>query len=491
MIPSSFQTAIFDEVVNGNSNMMISAVAGSGKTTTIVKAISLIPSTKSVIMLAFNKKIADELQNRVKLHNVQIKTFHAIGLQVIRNSICKNPKVDSFKIDNIINEYCNFFAIHPETPGISKCKKILSIGKSSGVGIIKPNTNETWNEIIAHHDIFSDEDPPDMEVVMPLLVKCLNKNNKITNVIDFDDMVYFPIFFGCNFPKFNWVFADEVQDASEINREALRALMATDSRLCVVGDPFQAIYGFRGADSNSMSSLRQEFNCKELPLSVSYRCAKAVVKEAQRVVNHILPSDTSPDGEVIHLSGYTQDIFRGDSAIVCRNTAPLVEFTYSLIHRGVPAVMLGRDIGKGLVTLIKSLKCKEVSQLPDAINYWTEKSIQKAASKGDEGLIDSIRDKSECCKLFVSMTKCSKVSDLIQEVESFFKETAENGKVTLCTVHKSKGLEWEKVFILDSGRFYPKWATMSWMKEQERNIHYVALTRAKNSLIYIKSDDWK
>jgi len=491
MIPSSFQNAIFEAVKNDSfGNMIISAVAGSGKTTTIVKALSLIPSTKKVIMLAFNKKIAEELTNRVALPNVQIKTFHAIGLQVCRN-LCRNPVIDNNKLRNIIQQYAEYFDIDTfGVKGWNSLSKILSIGKNSGIGCIYSNEESSWIDVINHHDIFNDEEP-DLHVIIPALIKCLNKNNSIHNIIDFDDMVYFPILFDLSFPKYDWVFADEVQDASEINRKSLSNLVKSNGRLCVVGDPHQAIYGFRGADSNSMASLKAEFGCKELPLSVSYRCARQIVVEAQSIVSHILSSDHAEVGSVNQLKDYSADNFISakTSAVICRNTAPLLTMTYSFISRGIPAIMLGRDIGKGIIGLIKSFKCRDVSGLADKLDGWKNKMLDKC--KDDEKSADAIMDKYECVNIFIRNTSQKVTESLITEIEKFFSDDAESGKITLSTVHKSKGLEWDRVFILDKNKFYPKWATKQWMKDQEKNIHYVAITRAKNELIYINSDCWK
>jgi len=285
-------------------------------------------------------------------------------------------------------------------------------------------------------------------------------------------MVYFPILFNLPFPKYDWVFADEVQDASEINRQSLKNLVKSSGRLCVVGDPHQAIYGFRGADSNSMACLKKEFDCKELPLSVSYRCAKRIVAEAQSVVSHILSSDQAQDGSVSSINDYSPDNFISSktTAVVCRNTAPLLTMTYSFISRGIPAIMLGRDIGKGIISLIKSLKCKDVSELSGKLDAWKKKMLDK--SKDDEKSADMIMDKYECVMIFI-------------------RNTSQKVTASLSTVHKSKGLEWDRVFILDRDKFYPKWASKQWMMEQEKNIHYVAITRPKNELIYIASDCWK
>jgi len=488
--PSTFQLAIFDAIKDVSAgNLMIAAVAGSGKTTTIVSALSKIPADKRIIMLAFNKKIAEELSSRVKLPNVQIRTFHAVGLQVCKN-LCKNPRVDASKVSSILRDYASYFNIDTTlVKGWDSIKKILSIGKNSGIGVIYENTEESWMNIIHHHDIFRDEEV-DMPEIIEALIKCLNKNNNIHNIIDFDDMVYFPILFNLPFPKYDWVFADEVQDASEINRKSLSNLLAKNGRLCVVGDPYQAIYGFRGADSNSMNELKNEFGCIELPLSVSYRCSKSIVEEAKKIVDHIMPSDSAGFGSVINLDSYTGENFsEKNSSIICRNTAPLVKMTYSLIAKGIPAVMLGRDIGKGLVTLIKGFKCSSISSLKSKLDDWKSKSVAKA--DGDESIIDSILDKYDCISIFISNSAGDSVASLISEIDSFFSDESVGSKITLATIHKSKGLEWDRVYLLDKNRLYPKWATKPWMREQERNIHYVAVTRAKNELIYISSDSWK
>jgi len=103
-------------------------------------------------------------------------------------------------------------------------------------------------------------------------------------VIDFDDMLYLPLRSKCTFDKKNYVFVDEAQDTNGVQRALLRRMLAPPphGRLIAVGDPSQAIYGFRGADANAMSALREEFSAVVMPLSVSYRCSRAVVAEAQK-----------------------------------------------------------------------------------------------------------------------------------------------------------------------------------------------------------------
>jgi superfamily I DNA/RNA helicase len=100
-------------------------------------------------------------------------------------------------------------------------------------------------------------------------------------------MLYMPVMYGIAFNHYNYIFVDEAQDTNDIQLEILSRLCAPRCRIVAVGDPHQAIYGFRGANADSMTRITERFSCKTFPLSVSYRCPKAVVKEAQRYLQPI------------------------------------------------------------------------------------------------------------------------------------------------------------------------------------------------------------
>ena len=81
--PSAYQQAIYDFMANENGNAVIDAVAGSGKSTTIVNALKLIKPNTSVLFLAFNKSIVEELRSKSKDDNAQIMTIHSCGWRAI------------------------------------------------------------------------------------------------------------------------------------------------------------------------------------------------------------------------------------------------------------------------------------------------------------------------------------------------------------------------------------------------------------------------
>lgn len=203
----------------------------------------------------------------------------------------------------------------------------------------------------------------------------------------------------------------------------------------------------------------------------------------------ILPSPTAPEGSVETLSSYIPSIFLPTSAILCRNTAPLVSFAFSLLHRSIPCRVLGREIGQGLITLIDKLKPKELADLDTKLTNYESIQRRRFLSRFDEASAEAVSDRVKCIEIFLS--EANDLEDLKSRITALFADTA-TGRLTLATVHKAKGLEWSLVFILDFDELMPnRFAKQPWQKVQEKNLIYVARTRAQVDLRYIKSGAWK
>lgn len=267
------------------------AAAGSGKTTTIVTAAKLIPSSKSCLFLAYNKKIAEELAARLPQH-VQAKTFHSHCFDQLKQYVGGRIKVDKDKCRWIFKDMVSDKDFYRYNQFVTR---LCSFAKSSGYevdGIESP----TLRELIAYHNLWLDEGNEDEAIIYTQ--KVLTQSINETHRVDFDDMLYMPLAFRglMNWQKFNYIFVDEAQDTNAVQRALLRKMLpigyVTDdktivrpvitSRLIAVGDTCQSIYGFRGSDSDAMNLLQDDFHCHTLPLSVSYRCSQKVVEEAQR-----------------------------------------------------------------------------------------------------------------------------------------------------------------------------------------------------------------
>jgi superfamily I DNA/RNA helicase len=275
MTPSVEQNNFFNEVLNTDENVMLVAAAGSGKSTTIILVCQMLPAGKSIKFLAFNKSIATELEERLP-KTVSVKTFHSEGYTVLRRH-CKCGRIDADKTAKLLSVERSEFGLY-----ISPVKRLTSYAKNNGLDS-GTDTSEFF-ALASHHQMdFGDADE---DRVVALVKDVLSKSLDPTKVIDFDDMLWIPFVKNLPFDKNNYVFIDEAQDTNLLQRELLRRMVADKpyGRLIAVGDPHQAIYGFRGADANAMGALRDEFQMKEMPLSVSYRCSQSVVAEAQKFI---------------------------------------------------------------------------------------------------------------------------------------------------------------------------------------------------------------
>lgn len=484
MQPSTFQQAIYAAIADPHGgNLNVRAVAGSGKTTTLVGAAER--TTGRAVFLAFNKSIATELGSRLPAH-FQARTFH---------SLCYSPVLRALGARSVNQDKLNDLIRANLTDDMRKMygafiRRVVGLARNAGVGCLVPDDEQVWLDLIDLHQIMLDHDDASVEEGIGFCRQILARSNASPEA-DFDDLLYFSVLKRVRLPQFDWVFVDEAQDTNAIQREILRKILAPGARLVAVGDPAQAIYGFRGADSNSMALIAEEFGCKELPLSVTYRCAQSITEYAQDFVPDIQARDGAPMGSVNDLGTEWKltDLGQHD-LIVCRNTAPLIDLGWKLMCARIPLRILGREIGEGLISLIK--KCDKrggnIDAMVERLEDWREREISKALKKGQDSKAEAVEDKANAILLLAEGLPEHKrtVTELIRVIGDLF--TDQNSRVTLSTVHKAKGLEAETVWWLGRSLCPSPWAKQPWQQEQERNIMYVAITRAKLQLNLIETE---
>lgn len=486
--PSRHQAAVFDFVNTGTGSALIDAVAGAGKTTTIVKALELIPATARTLFLAFNKKIATELQSRVPSH-VKAATFHSQGFNAWRKFIGSVQAPDGNKCRNLVRQH--FAPMEVEAFG-QVITRLVSVAKSAGVGCLVEDVPATWQALAEHYDVQLGENDEAIKRTIEAAQKLLRLSVETAmgrqSLIDFDDMLYMPLLKDVSFAKVDWLFVDEAQDTNAVQLAILRRMLAPGGRLVAVGDPRQAIYGFRGADAEAMANIGRAFNCITLPLSISYRCAQSVVRQAQSIVPHIEASATAPEGQVLHESADKVEFGKTD-VVICRNTAPIVELAYSLIGRGIGCKVLGREIGAALNALIKQMDARDVDGLLVKLDEFCAREVAKFMAKGQEQKAEGVKDKVDCIRAVAQNLKETSrtIAALFAAIDSMFSDDSGSGLLTLCTAHKSKGLEWNRVFIYRPELMPSKYARQAWQLEQEKNLQYVAWTRAKQTLVFLTS----
>lgn len=473
---SEYQLALFGDAAIGKGNRIVRAVAGSGKTTTGVEMVKRMSG--SHIFLAFNKAIATELSGR----GVNGRTFHSVCFNVVTKAkgirevvTDKTRRIMDAKLcgDDVTN-YGNFM------------NRLVGLAKNAGVGCLVPDTEQVWMDLCDHHDLEPDTEFGEIGRGIQLAQEVLQWSHS-SSYLDFDDLLYYAVKDGLVLPKFDNVLVDEAQDTNAIQRAIIRKLMKDGARLFAVGDEAQAIYGFRGADSDSMRLIQQEFDCTEMPLTVTYRCPMKVVEHARQWVSHIEAAPGAPDGEVIDAgTDWKVEHFVANDMVVCRTTAPVIALAYKLLKARIPARVIGREIGAGLKSLIKKMNARTLEQLETKLTAWAEREAEKARAKKQEAKVEAINDKAEAIKCLMEGLEEGKrtISELYVVIDTLFSDR--DNVVVLCTVHKSKGLEADRVFWLNSSMCPAPWARQEWQVQQERNLCYVATTRAKKALFLIE-----
>ena len=498
-VPSPQQAAFFDFISNGTGSAFLEAVAGAGKTTTLVEALKLTSGT--VNFAAYNTKIANEIKAKVaKLglgNRLRVGTFHSFGFgawRYVHKDVKAGPEAAREKADMTVAH----FQIPRTLQGF--VLKLVSLAKQGAMTIAQSGDDSRWYDIIEHHDLaYEIEDEALVAVGVDFAKKALKWHHDIGHVIiDFDDMIWLPVITGCKVWQNDWVFVDEAQDTNPARRALARKMLKTRGRAVFVGDRHQAIYGFTGADSNSIDQICREFNCKMLPLTTTYRCPKAVVAKAQTIVSHIHAHESAPEGSVEYITQKQFDTLslgeRGlhpvEDAILCRNTKPLVQMAYTLIARGIGCHVEGREIGAGLLKLVDRFDTKSAYDFRDRLVAFCEREVAKLNSKGKETQAQALQDRVDTILVIMDANPaCKTLQEVRDRIAKLFQDSEREpvATVTLATVHKSKGREWNRVFVLGQNAYMPSpYARQEWQLEQEDNLIYVAYTRAKSELVLIE-----
>lgn len=476
MTPSPQQQLIYTTATNREINICVNATAGSGKTTTLLELANQANRNYNQLFLSFSNTIVNELKRRIPSH-VQASTIHSLGLSLLRSKYNRiNIEKDKYfnlalecfeKRDKktfsnaiVIKEICDY------------ARLTLTPFESRPIGIMC--------------DFYGiDADPIQIKWACDLLG---NQSKRVSD-IDFTDMLYLPVHFDLESKqKYDIIYLDEAQDTNKTQLTLLEKLCSERTQMISVGDFYQVIYGFAGNDPKSFQYLHERPNTQALPLSVCYRCAKEIVYEAQRLNPDIQPFEGKESGVV--REGTLNEV-TVDDLIICRNTAPLIQAYFALLYRNIPGKIIGKDMEKGLLKLVD--KCGSPTTVFSLKSRLLDYEIELEDSLKENGVTNidkhpkmiSFLEKKQI--LLIIAGKCEALSQLKSEVQRIFNDTQKG--VVLMTIHRSKGLENDRVFIIqrmDGKRLLPSQkATLDWELEQERNLEFVAITRAKKELVYV------
>lgn len=487
---------------SGHLNLI--ARAGTGKTTTLLELCSRVGG--QIFLGAYNASIAREIKGKLEDRHLtgqaEAATLHAAGFRAWRR-VCPSVKVDenNEKFKGI------FKSLELPKDWYSPVAQAVSIAKQSYFvpdHVHEPSEDDRnfWLRIFDHYGIDLDLPPTSsvVEACQTILLEGVKQNEIL---IDFDDMLYAPLVAGTRLPQYGWVFIDEAQDTNTARRELAIRMLSPTGRLVAVGDDRQAIYGFTGADAKAMNMIRDQLGSAELPLTVSYRCPRAVVRLAQTWVADIEAHPSAPQGEVKTIDEKDFSLWESckgpsdEDVILCRNTKPLIKLAYDAIRRGRGVRVEGREIGKGLIKLAERFKETDLRKIPPRLQRYFEEEAARLREKNQGSKLEALEDKCETLSIMIAKTLedgANGIDTLKSDIDHLFGDTRNGDQrlLTLSTIHKAKGREWNRVWLWGRNALQPSWYAkkafdrgIEWPMQQENNLAYVACTRTKQTLIEV------
>lgn len=475
MTPTPEQLAVIEAARTTSDNLIIHALAGAAKTSTLVLLAKALPSTP-ILCLAFNVRIKDEMVKRLP-GNCEALTLNSLGHRVWSAAIGRRLVVKSDKTYTIVSELIN--KLPPEQRSeafatMADTMRAVDFGKTAGY--VPSGKFPAAKPLIDDDELFADleEEPTALQEQLIRAASFESIAQAMQGTIDYNDQILMPTVFHGTFPRHHkLILVDESQDLSALNHAMLRKLVKT--RVIAVGDANQSIYGFRGAHADSMNLLQPTFSMRPFTLSVTFRCPQAVVREARWRTPHMKFPEWAAEGKVTTLDKWSTSTIPDGAVVLCRNNAPLFSCAIKMLRNGLYPELVGNDIGKMLIKLMKKLGPSSTprDEAAQLVQAWLE---MKLAVSRDHG---KLHDQAECMRVFLEQG--TTLGDAIAYAEHLM---AVSGTIKLMTIHKAKGLEWNDVFILDKH-------LINLERTQEKNLLYVAITRAKETLTYLKLEGFE
>lgn len=267
-----------------NGPLLVLAGAGSGKTRVVTYRIAYllqqgVPASK-ILGLTFTNKAAEEMRNRVHSltkQDVLISTFHSLGARILRESIEVLGYRRSFTIYD--EEDCDkilLACIEAETPAEAKAqlkplKSYISNAKNS-LTPLKPEENLYCYEIFLRYQ----------------------DKLKEYHAVDFDDLLYLPVKIFEQYPavrafyqsRWSYLLIDEYQDTNNAQYALVKFLLGPEQNFCVVGDPDQSIYSWRGANIHNIMDFEKDFaEAKVIRMEQNYRSRSNILESANALIS--------------------------------------------------------------------------------------------------------------------------------------------------------------------------------------------------------------
>lgn len=520
---STYQKDILDYFVkNPQENIFIDALAGAGKSSTICLLTE--KTNTQDVYIAFNKSIAEEFKTKIKNPKTKVYTIHSLAYMIMLSNLEEQKKskstLDNLKVYKIIDEKIQEqYKYEKFEYKIFLKDGFVQLYNLCRLTCTDMSKTEVVSQIAREYNLFYDYsgryEVPSKNILTQWIAYIDSRSTEEfekNSIIDFTDMLY------VTFNKlrsrewkvpyyalFTNIMLDESQDFTNLQLFFLKYIKRKQGRYVFVGDKNQAIYGWAGASCHSCDIIKSMFApIKEFSLPINYRCPKIHLQMVNEKFGiPIKPRLNAPEGKIktIDKNSIPNYIQPGDF-IIARKNKWLADVLIPLIEKDVPIYIEDKEMVDNIFKSIKKEKVNDVKSLSEKFekkkadyrkNLSKTKKDDKISDNEKESIIidtNSVIDNIDFTLSLLDHFKQKKSNATISEFESYLKKmlsTTPNKKsVRMSSIHKCKGLEAENVFVLNEGKICFDPRNSFDLNQQERNLSYISLTRAKNNMYLVR-----
>lgn len=500
--------------------VVILAGAGTGKTRVISHRVAYAAATgsadpKRTLVVTFTEKAAAEMKRRLQqlhLPQVQASTFHAAARRQLAHFW---PAIHGHELPGVLESKLGIIVpLTRQLPGGYRFTAAKDVADEIEWAKVRRQRPETYQP---------EREPPVPADVFTRLWRSYEQAKARRNRIDFEDMLTLavelyesdPQSIGLVRQRYAWFSVDEYQDTDRLQEDLLRLWLGDRRDLCVVGDPDQTIYSFTGASSEYLTTFTDRYtDARVVRLSQNYRSSPQVIELANRLIPGRVLRSTATDGprpELIPHADADRELAAivaairtlladgvavTEIAILVRTNAQLVPFEAALTAAAIPFTVRGvrffaRPDVRAASAALKTDVSGSLSRT--VVNRWrTELGFDEGSPAGSGA---EARDRHAALSTLLAIARRLEVERPDAGVADFLAEIARRDTaeadaagegVTLSTLHRAKGLEWDAVFMpgLEEGTLPIRQAASDpEALAEERRLLYVGITRARRHLV--------
>ncbi|CAH1658902.1 MULTISPECIES: UvrD-helicase domain-containing protein [unclassified Chelatococcus] len=513
--------------------LIVLAGPGSGKTRMLTRRLAHLVLERDVpavscLAITFTRKATEELRARLAAllaeasRAIAVHSFHSLGLAILR----AHADRAGFSADLRVATDKEWQEALAGAMGISDAKatrlrKLVSVRKRGEAADPRADASGQGEEAQARavlERIGRERDWVDFDDLVALSADLLERHDDIASQWR---------------ARYRHIVADEFQDADAQQYRLLRLIAGENGNLCVIGDPDQAIYSFRGADAGCFARFLYDFpSARTLRLGRNYRSSGTIVKAATgfigapdasimrpagtKITVHVAPDETA-EAEFVAatiealMGGHdmlaanrnggggaagSNALGFGDCAVLYRTDAQSAALRLAFDRAGIPfaksspAPIAGHPGVQAILAALDGVEGDMPQRVADAAEIVRREGTVDAATLAEaKGWLATLAPSDAVVDETARFAEAVALS-----TEADFHD-ARAGRVSLLTMHAAKGLEFSVVFIvgLEAGLVPFSWGTSSVEDEpataEERRLFYVAMTRAKDQLFLSRATE--